>query len=58
MSIALAHPWVLGAAALALLTGVILVLISLWGRQVDEILTLYRPPEDDRQRIDPRMRAL
>ncbi len=52
MSIALAHPWVLGAAALALLTGVILVLISLWGRQVDEILTLYRPLEDDRQRID------
>lgn len=52
MTLALAHPWVLGLAGVALLTGVILVLLGLYKQRVEDVLSLYRQPDDDPHSIE------
>jgi hypothetical protein len=48
---AAAHPWALTAALLLILIVLIATLVWLWQRQAEEILCLYRQP-DDSHRID------
>lgn len=47
-----AHPWAVTAATLLILIVVIASLVWLWQRQTEEIIGLYRGPDEDPHRID------
>lgn len=49
---AAAHPWAVTAAVLLVLIVLIASLVWLWQRQAEEILSLYKQPDDDPHRID------
>ena len=48
---AAAHPWAVTAAVLLVLIVLIASLVWLWQRQAEEILSLYKQPDDDPHRI-------